>query len=82
LTDGHFLYSATINNWLNIPAWSHQNGTTFTFADGHGEYWKWQSARPTTTYFTTGSTLTDPWHFWTSRDCNRRQWAQIDCCRV
>jgi prepilin-type N-terminal cleavage/methylation domain-containing protein/prepilin-type processing-associated H-X9-DG protein len=60
IDDGHFLYSATINNWLNIPAWSHQNGVTLTFADGHGEYWKWQSARPTTTYFTTGSTLSDP----------------------
>jgi prepilin-type processing-associated H-X9-DG protein len=57
IDDGHFLYSPTINNWLNIPTWSHQNGVTLTFADGHGEYWQWKSARPTTTYFTTGGAL-------------------------
>jgi prepilin-type N-terminal cleavage/methylation domain-containing protein/prepilin-type processing-associated H-X9-DG protein len=60
IDDGHFLYSATINNWFNLPAWAHQNGTTFAFADGHQEYWKWRGARPTTTYFSTGSALTDP----------------------
>jgi prepilin-type N-terminal cleavage/methylation domain-containing protein len=60
IDDGHFLYSATIDNWFNIPSWSHQNGTPLMFADGHGEYWGWRSARPTTTYFTTGGTLTDP----------------------
>ena len=52
IDDGHFLYSATVNNWYNIPSWAHRNGTTLVFADGHGEYWRWQSARPTTTYFT------------------------------
>jgi prepilin-type N-terminal cleavage/methylation domain-containing protein/prepilin-type processing-associated H-X9-DG protein len=60
IDDGHFLYSAVINNWLNLPSWLHQNGTTLAFADGHVEYWKWRSALPTTTFFTSGSALTDP----------------------
>jgi prepilin-type N-terminal cleavage/methylation domain-containing protein/prepilin-type processing-associated H-X9-DG protein len=44
IDDGHFLYSATGNEWLNVPAWRHQNGDTLAFADGHVEYWKWRSA--------------------------------------
>jgi prepilin-type N-terminal cleavage/methylation domain-containing protein/prepilin-type processing-associated H-X9-DG protein len=60
IDDGHFLYSPTINNWLNVPAWRHQNGNVLTFADGHVEYWKWRSARPTTTYFDGSGNLTDP----------------------
>jgi prepilin-type N-terminal cleavage/methylation domain-containing protein len=60
IDDGHFLYSPKVNNWYNIPSWLHQNGVTLEFADGHGEYWRWRSARPTTTYFTSGSALTDP----------------------
>jgi len=60
IDDGHFLYSPLINNWYNIPSWAHRNGTPLVFADGHGEYWRWRSARPTTTYFMTGSALTDP----------------------
>jgi prepilin-type N-terminal cleavage/methylation domain-containing protein/prepilin-type processing-associated H-X9-DG protein len=47
IDDGHFLYSATGNVWLNIPAWRHQNGDTLAFADGHVEYWKWRSTLPT-----------------------------------
>jgi prepilin-type N-terminal cleavage/methylation domain-containing protein len=60
IDDGHFLYSATINNWFNIPSWRHSHGDTLAFADGHVEYWKWRGALPTDTYFTTGSVLTDP----------------------
>lgn len=60
IDDGHFLYSPAVNNWYNIPSWLHQNGLTLQFADGHGEYWRWLSRRPTTTYFTTGAALTDP----------------------
>lgn len=60
IDDGHFLYSPTVNNWYNIPSWLHQNGVTLQFADGHGEYWHWRGPRPTTTYFTSGSALTDP----------------------
>ncbi len=60
IDDGHFLYSPAINNWYNIPAWAHRNGTTLAFADSHAEYWQWRGARPTTTYFSSGSALTDP----------------------
>jgi prepilin-type N-terminal cleavage/methylation domain-containing protein/prepilin-type processing-associated H-X9-DG protein len=47
IDDGHFLYSATGNEWLNVPAWRHQKGDTLAFADGHVEYWKWRGAPPT-----------------------------------
>ena len=60
LDDGHFLYATNYNNWLNVPGWRHQNGTVLTFADAHAEYWKWRSAHPTSTWFDTGSDLTDP----------------------
>jgi prepilin-type N-terminal cleavage/methylation domain-containing protein/prepilin-type processing-associated H-X9-DG protein len=60
IDDGHFLYSATINNWLNIPAWRHDNGDTLTFADGHVEYWKWRSGLPTATYFQSGGNSPNP----------------------
>jgi prepilin-type N-terminal cleavage/methylation domain-containing protein len=55
IDDGHFLYSATVNQWFNVPAWRHQHGDTLAFADGHVEYWKWRSALPTP-----NSTSTDP----------------------
>ena len=60
IDDGHFLYSATINNWFNVPAWRHNNGDTLAFVDGHVEYWKWRSGLPADTYFQDGSDLTDP----------------------
>jgi prepilin-type N-terminal cleavage/methylation domain-containing protein/prepilin-type processing-associated H-X9-DG protein len=49
IDDGHFLYSATVNKWFNVPAWRHQHGNTLAFADGHVEYWKWRSPLPTGT---------------------------------
>jgi prepilin-type N-terminal cleavage/methylation domain-containing protein len=70
LDDGHFLYSPAINNWLNIPAWRHQNGDILVFADGHTEYWKWKSPKPTSTYFDGNSDLTDPLAL---QDLNRLQ---------
>jgi prepilin-type N-terminal cleavage/methylation domain-containing protein len=60
IDDGHFLYVSTINNWLNVPAWRHQNGTMLTFADNHAEFWQWHSALPTDTYFQSNAELTDP----------------------
>ena len=51
IDDGHFLYPLTTDNWYNVPGWRHQNGTVLVFADGHTEYWKWKSRRPTTTAF-------------------------------
>ena len=46
MDDGHFLYSATIKNCFNIPAWRHNHGDTLAFADGHVDYWKWRSDLP------------------------------------
>jgi prepilin-type N-terminal cleavage/methylation domain-containing protein len=46
IDDGHFLYQATGNEWINIPAWRHANGDTLAFADMHVEYWKWRGALP------------------------------------
>jgi prepilin-type N-terminal cleavage/methylation domain-containing protein len=60
IDDGHFLYSATINNWMNVPAWRHQGGDALAFADGHVEYWKWRSAPPASNYLQNGVILTDP----------------------
>jgi prepilin-type processing-associated H-X9-DG protein len=30
--------------WWDSPAVWHENGTCFSFADGHVEYWVWQDA--------------------------------------
>lgn len=70
IDDGHFLYSTTINAWLNVPTWAHQNGATLTFADGHGEYWKWESPSPEASFFIFGSPLTNAAQI---RDLNRLQ---------
>ena len=29
------------NRWWNLPGSRHSKGTTWSFADGHAEYWKW-----------------------------------------
>jgi prepilin-type N-terminal cleavage/methylation domain-containing protein len=60
IDDGHFLYSTTINNWFNLPAWRHSHGDTLAFADGHAQYWRWRGELPTETFFVTGAALTDP----------------------
>ncbi len=60
IDDGHFLYSATVNNWYNIPSWRHSHGDTVAFADGHLDYWKWKSEMPTGTAFGSGTASTDP----------------------
>lgn len=60
IDDGHFLYSTTIGNWMNVPAWRHNHGDTLAFADGHVEYWRWRSELPTTTFFSSGGGLPDP----------------------
>ena len=60
IDDGHFLYSATVNNWYNVPSWRHSHGDTLGFADGHMDYWKWKSELPTATAFGSGASSTDP----------------------
>jgi len=42
--DGDFaMYPAGsgLNEWFNMPGSRHNKGSTFSFADGHVEYWKW-----------------------------------------
>jgi len=38
--------------WRDLPPLRHGNGTNFSFADGHSEYWKWKD--PLTTQFGSG----------------------------
>ena len=37
------LYS--VEAWFDPPPKLHSKGTTFGFADGHSEYWKWADSR-------------------------------------
>lgn len=34
-----------IERWWDAPPLRHGNGTNFSFADGHSEYWKWKDPR-------------------------------------
>lgn len=48
LDEGHisnYAYNVYYNQprWRDIPPLRHGNGTTFSFADGHSEYWKWEN---------------------------------------
>jgi prepilin-type N-terminal cleavage/methylation domain-containing protein/prepilin-type processing-associated H-X9-DG protein len=48
LDDGAFaMYpqeNPMINIWFNLPSNRHNNGTVWSFADGHCEYWKWHGS--------------------------------------
>ena len=41
IDDGYFAVNLTTWDWQNIPASRHGNGGVFSFADGHGELWRW-----------------------------------------
>jgi prepilin-type N-terminal cleavage/methylation domain-containing protein/prepilin-type processing-associated H-X9-DG protein len=51
------LYSS--EGWWDPPPKLHSNGTTFGFADGHSEYWKWADPRTPKTEWT-GSAVIQP----------------------
>lgn len=57
LDDGAFqlypLESPIINNWLNLPGNRHSQGTVWSFADGHAEYWKWHGSVVNTALYQT-----------------------------
>jgi prepilin-type N-terminal cleavage/methylation domain-containing protein/prepilin-type processing-associated H-X9-DG protein len=57
LDDGAFamypLESPMINTWFNLPGNRHNNGTTWSFADGHCEYWKWHGTLVNTPLYQT-----------------------------
>jgi prepilin-type N-terminal cleavage/methylation domain-containing protein/prepilin-type processing-associated H-X9-DG protein len=45
--DGCFgLYpdGSNIKEWWNLPGSRHSNGTTWSFADGHAEHWRWHGS--------------------------------------
>ena len=41
IEDGYFAVKGFQNIWQNIPASTHGNGDTLSFADGHAEFWRW-----------------------------------------
>jgi prepilin-type N-terminal cleavage/methylation domain-containing protein/prepilin-type processing-associated H-X9-DG protein len=44
INDGIFLVEPPPSTqWRDTPATRHSRGGTFSFADGHAEYWKWKS---------------------------------------
>jgi len=51
LDDGYFLYEANTVSassgataWVNLPGFRHDNGTVWSFVDGHAAYHKWLSS--------------------------------------
>ena len=57
LDDGAFamypLETPMINTWFNLPCNRHNNGTVWSFADGHCEYWKWHGSLVNTPLYQT-----------------------------
>ncbi len=41
IDDGYFAIQVEKLQWQNFPATYHDQGDTFSFADGHAEYWRW-----------------------------------------
>ncbi len=44
-TPGSWGISCTVEGWNDPPPKLHNKGTTFSFADGHSEFWKWKDSR-------------------------------------
>ena len=44
IDDGYFINAYTNAEWIDLPASYHNGGGSFTFADGHTEIHRWQSA--------------------------------------
>ncbi|MGV3773939.1 MAG: type II secretion system protein [Verrucomicrobiales bacterium] len=44
INDGFFINNPTAGNWQDVPASFHNGACGFSFADGHAEVKKWQSA--------------------------------------
>jgi prepilin-type N-terminal cleavage/methylation domain-containing protein/prepilin-type processing-associated H-X9-DG protein len=63
IDDAHFLvWYAPDKRWVNMPASRHNQGATFSFADGHGELWKWKAPKNfagRTDYYKTASSAGD-----------------------
>jgi prepilin-type N-terminal cleavage/methylation domain-containing protein/prepilin-type processing-associated H-X9-DG protein len=49
INDGYFSVLVTGNSWAtDLPAYWHNKGDNFSFADGHAEHWRWQDGRTST----------------------------------
>jgi prepilin-type N-terminal cleavage/methylation domain-containing protein/prepilin-type processing-associated H-X9-DG protein len=47
INDGvFFVYAPPASEWKDLPGSRHSSGCTFSFCDGHVEYWKWQYSQP------------------------------------
>ena len=46
INDGFFTIDPAGNSWGDLPASFHNNGATFSFADGHSENHKWVGGNP------------------------------------
>ena len=44
-TPGSYTVDSVIEQWWDWPPVRHGEGNTFSFADGHSEYWKWKDPR-------------------------------------
>jgi prepilin-type N-terminal cleavage/methylation domain-containing protein/prepilin-type processing-associated H-X9-DG protein len=42
IDDGYFAVQSALTYWQNSPTVRHSQGSSFSFADGHAEYWKWR----------------------------------------
>ena len=45
MTMGGYTFYTTSESFCDPPPIRHGNGTIFSFADGHAEYWKWEDER-------------------------------------
>jgi prepilin-type N-terminal cleavage/methylation domain-containing protein/prepilin-type processing-associated H-X9-DG protein len=64
---------ANPNTWWNPPASRHNKGCTFSFLDGHTEYWKWRG-----TAVPGFNTLNGPWTAVTAADLSDLYRAEAD----
>jgi prepilin-type N-terminal cleavage/methylation domain-containing protein/prepilin-type processing-associated H-X9-DG protein len=56
INDGYFSVPVTGTPWAtDLPAYWHNNGNNFSFADGHAEHWHWLDARTSTANPSSGS---------------------------
>ncbi len=51
LEDGYFAIQVDPRIWQNSPTDRHSRGATFSFADGHSEYFKWLEAKTGRVYW-------------------------------
>jgi prepilin-type processing-associated H-X9-DG protein len=64
----------TEDKWFDPPPISHNDGTTFSFADGHSEYHKWQDQRTVDFAKSGRQAFSDP-----QPDNQDLDWVQIRC---